>query len=58
MGWWMGEAEAATADDPAEEMEHMELFLDPREEEGEDGGVWKEKSPLFLAMSAMTASEA
>jgi hypothetical protein len=30
--------------EPAELMEHMELFLEPREE-GEEGGVWNTTPP-------------
>jgi hypothetical protein len=38
-------------DDPADEMEHIELFRDPSDD-GDDGGVWKVKfpSPLFVSL--------
>ena len=35
--WWLGELEEPPEEEPAEEMEHMEDFLEPREE-GEGGG--------------------
>lgn len=36
---------------PAEDIEHIELLRDPRDD-GEDGGVWKVKlpSPLFVSL--------
>ena len=39
--------------DPAELMEHMELFLLPRLE-GEEGGVWKMTPPSADLMSLNT----
>ena len=41
--------------EPAELMEHMELFLEPREE-GEEGGVWKMTPPSLVLMSLSTWS--
>jgi hypothetical protein len=38
---------------PAEEIEHIELLRDPKDE-GEDGGVWKVKLPSPLFVSLMT----
>ena len=50
--WWCeGEWWADPLDDPAEEIEHIELFRDPNED-GDEGGVWKVKlpSPLFVSL--------
>ena len=41
--------------EPAELMEHMELFLELREE-GEEGGVWKMTPPSLVLMSLSTWS--
>ena len=42
--------------DPAELMEHMELFLLPRLE-GEEGGVWNMTPPSVVLMSVSTYRE-
>ena len=39
--------------EPAELMEHMELFLLPRLE-GDEGGVWKTTPPSVVFMSLRT----
>ena len=40
-------------EDPAELIEHMELFLDPRLE-GEEGGVWNTTPPSVVLISFST----
>ena len=42
-------------EDPADEMEHIELFRDPSDD-GDDGGVWNVKLPSPLFVSLMTCS--
>jgi hypothetical protein len=42
-------------DEPADEIEHIELFREPIEPFGDDGGVWKVNPSAF--MSLMTCSE-
>ena len=39
--------------EPAELIEHIELFLEPREE-GEEGGVWNVTPPSVVLMSLRT----
>ena len=42
--------------EPAELMEHMALFLEPREE-GEEGGVWNTTPPDTDLMSLRTCGK-
>ena len=51
--WCEGELVEPPLLEPAELMEHMELFLLPRLE-GEDGGVWKMTPPSADLMSLNT----
>ena len=39
--------------EPAELIEHIELFLEPRED-GEEGGVWNVTPPSVVLMSLRT----
>ena len=51
--WWEGELVEPPLLEPAELMEHMELFLLPRLE-GEEGGVWNMTPPSADLMSLNT----